>query len=32
MENTRLIETLGAEPQTPWDEAVGATLRSMAIA
>ncbi len=30
MENTRLIETLGTEPHTPWDEAVGATLHSMA--
>jgi nucleoside-diphosphate-sugar epimerase len=29
MDNARLAQTLGAEPHTPWDEAVGATLRSL---
>ena len=29
MDNARLVQTLGAEPHTPWDEAVGATLRSL---
>jgi len=29
MDNTKLVQTLGAEPHTPWDEAVGATLRSL---
>jgi nucleoside-diphosphate-sugar epimerase len=29
MSNRRLVDVLGEEPHTPWDEAVGATLRSM---
>ncbi len=29
MDNTRLVQALGAEPHTPWNEAVGATLRSL---
>lgn len=29
MDNAKLVQTLGAEPHTPWDEAVGATLRSL---
>ncbi|CAJ0792429.1 hypothetical protein LMG7141_02654 [Ralstonia condita] len=29
MDNTRLVQALGAEPHTPWDEAVGTTLRSL---
>ncbi|EFP66449.1 Putative NADH-flavin reductase [Ralstonia pickettii] len=29
MDNAKLVQALGAEPHTPWDEAVGATLRSL---
>ncbi|CAG2145471.1 SDR family oxidoreductase [Ralstonia mannitolilytica] len=29
MDNAKLVQTLGAEPHTPWDEAVGATLRTL---
>jgi nucleoside-diphosphate-sugar epimerase len=29
MENAKLLEVLREEPHTPWDEAVGATLRSL---
>ncbi|WP_397452423.1 NAD(P)H-binding protein [Pseudomonas sp. NA-150] len=29
MDNARLLEVLGAEPHTPWDEAVRATLEAM---
>lgn len=29
MDNAKLVQTLGAEPHTPWDEAVGTTLRSL---
>ena len=29
MDNARLVAHLGAEPHTPWDEAVGTTLRSL---
>jgi nucleoside-diphosphate-sugar epimerase len=29
MDNTRLVQALGAEPHTSWDEAVGNTLREL---
>jgi nucleoside-diphosphate-sugar epimerase len=29
MDNAKLVQALGAEPHTPWDEAVGTTLRSL---
>lgn len=29
MDNARLVQVLGTEPHTPWDEAVGTTLRSL---
>ena len=29
MDNAKLVQALGAEPHTPWDEAVSATLRSL---